>query len=208
MRILASIIFLSSMSLVILGCAVSGGKSSAQSVLTATAPATLPEKITLQSVPMIQAPSRVPPEPDKTLNSATLVGVDSNHNGIRDDVERWIATEYTAPAERAVAAQIAKAFQATAYFGEGKIGVWDSQKLTQAATLCTYKVNPDGKTNKKYLYDRFKRIQSRTYNTRERIYAFGKEGHALAGIHLLPGENEIAAGNACEIQGNVSKWWN
>jgi len=33
----------------------------------------------------------VPPEPDLTINNATLAGVYFNNNGVRDDVERWIA---------------------------------------------------------------------------------------------------------------------
>jgi hypothetical protein len=33
----------------------------------------------------------VPPEPDPTANNATLAGIDSNSNGVRDDVERKIA---------------------------------------------------------------------------------------------------------------------
>ena len=33
----------------------------------------------------------VPPEPDTTVNNATIAGVDSNNNGVRDDVEREIA---------------------------------------------------------------------------------------------------------------------
>ncbi|NPC56659.1 hypothetical protein [Caenimonas soli] len=36
----------------------------------------------------------VPPEPDKALNQATVAGVDSNGNGVRDDVERLIATQF------------------------------------------------------------------------------------------------------------------
>ena len=36
---------------------------------------------------------RLPPEPDPTLNNATLLGIDSNDNGVRDDVERLIITE-------------------------------------------------------------------------------------------------------------------
>ncbi|HIP29029.1 MAG TPA: hypothetical protein EYG82_07635 [Sulfurovum sp.] len=32
----------------------------------------------------------LPPEPNKVQNNKTLLGVDSNHNGIRDDVERFI----------------------------------------------------------------------------------------------------------------------
>jgi small basic protein len=37
----------------------------------------------------------VPPVPDPTLNAATLAGVDSNSNGVRDDVERSIAAKTT-----------------------------------------------------------------------------------------------------------------
>jgi len=36
----------------------------------------------------------LPPEPDKALNDSTLLGIDSNNNGVRDDVERWIYEEY------------------------------------------------------------------------------------------------------------------
>ena len=36
----------------------------------------------------------LPPEPDPTVNNATLLGVDVNDNGVRDDVERWIYREY------------------------------------------------------------------------------------------------------------------
>ncbi|MDF1884563.1 hypothetical protein JHD49_11490, partial [Sulfurimonas sp. SAG-AH-194-C21] len=37
---------------------------------------------------------RLPPMPDETLNNATLLGIDSNNNGVRDDVERWIYEKY------------------------------------------------------------------------------------------------------------------
>jgi len=36
----------------------------------------------------------LPPEPDPTINNSTLLGIDSNNNGVRDDVERWIYEEY------------------------------------------------------------------------------------------------------------------
>ena len=32
----------------------------------------------------------LPPEPDPAVNNATLLGIDSNNNGVRDDVERYI----------------------------------------------------------------------------------------------------------------------
>ena len=36
----------------------------------------------------------LPPEPDKALNDSTLLGIDVNDNGVRDDVERWIYETY------------------------------------------------------------------------------------------------------------------
>ncbi len=36
----------------------------------------------------------LPPEPDPAVNDETLLGVDSNDNGVRDDVERWIYETY------------------------------------------------------------------------------------------------------------------
>ncbi|MHC3995027.1 hypothetical protein ACXWTF_09360 [Thiomicrolovo sp. ZZH C-3] len=37
---------------------------------------------------------RLPPEPDPKINNSTLLGVDSNDNGVRDDVERWTILKY------------------------------------------------------------------------------------------------------------------
>jgi len=37
---------------------------------------------------------RLPPEPAPKINNATLLGVDVNNNGVRDDVERWIYKTY------------------------------------------------------------------------------------------------------------------
>jgi len=54
----------------------------------------------------------LPPEPDPTANSATLAGVDSNNNGIRDDVERAIYLKYKDTPRVAIAAlQYAKELQ-------------------------------------------------------------------------------------------------
>ncbi len=36
----------------------------------------------------------LPPEPDPAINNSTLLGVDTNNNGVRDDVERWIYKTY------------------------------------------------------------------------------------------------------------------
>jgi len=54
----------------------------------------------------------LPPEPNQAENDATLAGIDSNQNGIRDDVERAIYFKYQESAKEAAPAfQYAKALQ-------------------------------------------------------------------------------------------------
>jgi hypothetical protein len=36
----------------------------------------------------------LPPKPDPKINNSTLLGIDANKNGIRDDIERWIVKKY------------------------------------------------------------------------------------------------------------------
>lgn len=49
----------------------------------------------------------------KLDRSSDLAGPDVNGNGVRDDIDTLIAANYTAPAERAAATQLAKTFQAS-----------------------------------------------------------------------------------------------
>jgi hypothetical protein len=45
-------------------------------------------------VPEVINGFKLPPKPDEDKNNETLLGIDLNRNGIRDDVERWIITHY------------------------------------------------------------------------------------------------------------------
>ena len=61
---------------------------------------------------------KLPLEPDETLNNSTLLGIDTNNNGVRDDVERWIFLEMKIyngyeKIEQVIAMQKAKALQMT-----------------------------------------------------------------------------------------------
>lgn len=53
----------------------------------------------------------VPPEPDSTINAKTLAGVDSNSNGVRDDVERKLALAVKSNADYSAAIAYAKDYQ-------------------------------------------------------------------------------------------------
>jgi hypothetical protein len=66
-----------------------GGSSSTPAATTATTNTPLLTATVINGI-------TVPVEPDPTANAATLKGVDSNNNGVRDDVERKIAEIYPA----------------------------------------------------------------------------------------------------------------
>jgi len=48
----------------------------------------------LAAEPEIINGHQLPPEPDPVVNNSTLLGIDINNNGVRDDVERWIYKTY------------------------------------------------------------------------------------------------------------------
>lgn len=52
----------------------------------------------------------VPPAPDATANNATLAGVDSNGNGVRDDAERLVAGLSTKTSYTDINLEIAKQY--------------------------------------------------------------------------------------------------
>lgn len=81
---------LAQLALLLLAACGSGNGTSAQSQSTSQPP----------TVPQVINGIAVPPEPDPVANNATLLGVDVNNNGVRDDVERQIATTYGVNAAR------------------------------------------------------------------------------------------------------------
>ena len=109
----------------------------------------------------------VPPDPGEAAD-ATLAGVDSDGNGIRDEIDRWIATKYgNKPGSLAAIRWSAKASQKQL----------TSNPTTQAQALAVIyenmdiggcigrKLDLDGIGASKY----FNEELIRTFNTRERL---------------------------------------
>lgn len=76
---------------------------------------TLSNEISLDIVWIVNGHT-LPPEPDKATNDSTLLGIDVNDNGVRDDVERWIYERFVKDTDYpktkvAIAMQYAKAYQ-------------------------------------------------------------------------------------------------
>jgi len=64
-------------------------------------------------VPEVIHGHQLPPEPDPVVNNSTLLGIDVNNNGVRDDVEIWILNKYKEkhPIYIDVAMQVGRAWQ-------------------------------------------------------------------------------------------------
>ncbi len=55
----------------------------------------------------------LPPDPDPKINDETLGGVDANHNGVRDDVERWIYKNFSKNIHRTILLDEERFYQMT-----------------------------------------------------------------------------------------------
>ena len=90
----------------------------------------------------------LPPMPEKTLNDSTLLGIDSNANGVRDDVERYVIIRFSKedfPKTRtALAMQYA----------------WANQKVIENPTKESAKYIDDVLDCQRYWYDQKQQTQT------------------------------------------------
>ena len=155
---------------------------------------------------------KLPPEPDETLNNSTLLGIDSNNNGVRDDVEIYIINRFKnepkfPKTKTAIAMQYA----------------WADQKLIENPTMETdiYEtdviacnsyfedklvkdLNMDGWEEIKYTEERkiyTTEMKDKIYNTRERIEQLFAASAAASG-HMLKGSKKKGV-NSCQT--NIDK---
>lgn len=121
---------------------------------------------------------KLPPEPDETLNNATLLGIDSNNNGVRDDVERKVILTYREPIK-------VEPLMATVKIGqeilENPIGLAKehSVKMDRVGDCWSYisEVAPE-------LIDELGNVkfyEKNMYNTEERIRAYLDYNRELSG---------------------------
>lgn len=118
----------------------------------------------------------LPPEPDPKINNATLLGVDSNNNGVRDDVERKILTMYPKPIQAELMLADARVHQEMLNDPVGSAIA--SQKKMQRVGDCNM-----------YLLDKglgvdlgsVEFIEKAMYNTKARAKAYRDYNTALSG---------------------------
>jgi len=132
---------------------------------------------------------KLPPEPDETVNNSTLLGIDVNDNGVRDDVERYIIkTNKDEKIAIEIGFQLAKAYNIVI---KDPANAEETTKVMENAQDCeSYFMNYADLfgdpivVNKEISSPQFKSLN---LNTEERIRAYLQYNRALSGgVFSLP----------------------
>ncbi len=149
---------------------VACGGSSAPPQSPASAPVTAVEKIN---------GIVVPPDPGATKDD-TVAGIDTDHNGIRDEIDRWIATQY-GDKPGALDALRMGAMSDQRLLEVVPVNKQEAQSLMYQGFdvgICTYrKLDEEGVNSSLF----FNEVMLRTFNTKSRIEA-EKHVSNLAGM--------------------------
>ena len=133
----------------------------------------------------------LPPKPDPVINNTTLLGIDSNNNGVRDDIEIWILKKYKDkhPIYTEIAMQAGRAWQNVL---KDPSAARETAKLIDAAQNCEFYFRFDAyKYGDTLLIDEsivanrmFDKIVT---NTQERKDAYWEYDRLLSGgVYVLP----------------------
>lgn len=122
----------------------------------------------------------LPPEPDEIENNATLEGVDSNGNGVRDDVERKIYAKYPKKLHRVILIDRAKFYQQTMI--QPTANAKETQKNATKKINCRlYLMDLDEDIASDDWRENREHIKDLTFNTKERVRKYLDYNIALSG---------------------------
>jgi hypothetical protein len=122
----------------------------------------------------------LPPEPDEIENNATLEGVDSNGNGVRDDVERKIYAKYPKKLHRELLLDGARVFQEI--MAQPTEKAIETQKGVSRIIHCEiYLGHLDEEIHSDDWLENGEYIKDLTFNTKERVRKYLDYNIALSG---------------------------
>ena len=152
---------------------------------------------------------QLPPEPDPAINNSTLLGIDSNNNGVRDDVEIWIIDRYKDEkrfprSKIAITMQHAKATQIIIQEPE-KAYENKTYELMDRARYCAWYLlenNRDRITFEEIrIFD--SEMKDKIFNTKKRLINYAKYNSALGG-HVFSGPIHYKV-DFCDVNINTFK---
>ena len=150
---------------------------------------------------------KLPPEPDETLNNSTLLGIDSNNNGVRDDVERWIYETYKDkhPIHIDIAMQAGRAYKLVLETPDRAKEIYlEVDKAAYCELYYMYNADEFNETLlvTKEIDDRYFRHKI-YFNTKDRMDTYLQYDHLLSGgSYTLPKSERMKA--MCDF--NTSKY--
>jgi hypothetical protein len=123
--------------------------------------------------------------------SSDIKGPDTDNNGIRDDVDAWIAAQPISEAQKKATQQIAKVQQAKLLVDlSDKVALQDLGEKTAAAVVCmSDSFAPDRQAGR----DLGSQIEAITANTKERAKQYIAYNRARSGS-----SGRLPSGNTCE----------
>ena len=121
----------------------------------------------------------LPPEPDPQVNNATLGGVDSNNNGVRDDVERNIYATYPVKLQRELVMYRAIVFQEAIVrpLSEAQ----QTEKIGTRSLNCMLYLRRKDAEIKSDEFNEVRFLENKTINSKERIRKYLDYNIALSG---------------------------
>jgi hypothetical protein len=194
--------------LLVSGCVESESKETTDSGTTTKAPTT-PDKgsspktatkddntetTTTTQKPVVINGHTLPPMPDKTLNDSTLLGIDSNNNGVRDDVEIWIYETYKDkhPIHIDIAMQAGRAYKQVLETPERAKEI---REKVNGPLFCAsyYEFEAQFFGDPVLIYERIDApVKSKYFNTKERNEVYWQYDTLLSGdSYPLPKDNEM-----------------
>jgi len=119
----------------------------------------------------------LPPEPDPKINNSTLLGVDSNNNMLRDDIERWVVKQPWSDKRIAASLQSMRGLQILI---DDDIG--DYNRRSTLSNMADYVLD----VQRKYFdlgqqLDESREFRAKMFNTPERIAAYRKYDASFSG---------------------------
>ncbi len=147
----------------------------------------------------------LPPKPDPVLNNSTLLGIDVNNNGVRDDVERWIVETYKDkhPIHIDIAMQAARAYKLVLETPERAKEI---RLKVNGALFCAsyYEFEAQFFNDPILIYERINTpVKNKYFNTKVRSKVYWQYDKLLSGgSYALPKDNKMKL--LCDF--NTSKY--
>ncbi len=124
---------------------------------------------------------------------ASLGGMDDNHNGVRDDIDRYIESKYVLPQERKAAMQTAMALQKTLLVDTNDaLALETVLQDGMRAVNCRGAVFP-GIEGFKDAYRMSQELEALTTNTLQRLKAYMAYNRAVSGT-----VSQLPTGDTCD----------